>query len=281
MPAGRHRGQAITPLNRVECHTLPVDSKPVGNQPKAPIPANPALYPDLAEAGSLADALERAATAEGVDIAGAHRSQSDPLRCAVVTSLISEREGVSVILGSIERVFIISAWSRGIQALSGNTADLREVARIAAAWRTGEPLRGIQSKVSFPLVKSLAVTQEDGGATAVVALAWHRLRKAAAEQPTFEPFGNLVEAAYARPELRVLFPFTSHGSLHLSQCTGYPFTWTLPFVDHLAEGRYLVCGPTRRDVIGEADTADQAVTLVAANLPGGCGPAVAGTANDL
>ena len=258
-----------------------MDSTPADSQPKAPTRADSDFYPDLAEAGSLADALDHAAAAEGAKIGGARRSESDPLRCAIVASLTDERGGLSVYLGSVERAFIVTAWSRGIQALSGTTSDLREVACVAAAWRTGTPLSEIRSRGSFPKVGSLAEAQETGGAVAAVALKWRQLRGEAAEHPIFEPFSNLVEAAHSQPKLRVLFPFTSHSSLHLSQCTGYPFTWTVPFVDHLAQGRYLVCGPTRREVIGEAGTADQAIALVAANLPDGCGPAVAGTANDL
>lgn len=211
------------------------------------------------------------------------RGESDPSRYAYVTSLTDGRRALNVYLGSVKRAFMITAWSRGIQALSGSTPDLREVARVAAAWRHGIPLSEIRSRSLFPKVGSLAEAQELGGAAAAVALRWREMREQAAGSPRFEPFGKLVEtaSAYSRPELRVLFPFTSHSVLHLSQCTGFPFSWTVPFVDYLEHGRYLVRGPRWRDVIGEADTADQAVSLVVTNLPEGCGPAVAGTANEL
>jgi hypothetical protein len=91
----------------------------------------------------------------------------------------------------------------------------------------------------------------------------------------------LVEAAYAQPRLRVLFPFTSHHDLHFSRCTGYPYSRDVPFIQHLPSGRYLVSGPLRGSVIGEADDPAGAVALVVASLPVGCGPTVAGTAEDL
>jgi hypothetical protein len=49
----------------------------------------------------------------------------------------------------------------------------------------------------------------------------------------------------------------------------------------LTGGRYLVSGPLRGTVIGEADDSAGAVALVVAGLPVGCGPAVVGTAEDL
>ncbi|AUY54370.1 hypothetical protein EH183_21530 [Streptomyces sp. CB01881] len=101
------------------------------------------------------------------------------------------------------------------------------------------------------------------------------------EDIPFPTVRDLVEAAHAEPKLRQLYPFTSHWSLHFTTCTGYPFTWVVPFVDPLRDGRYRVCGPDRGTVIGEADTAEQAIALVISHLPTSIGPAVAGTARDL
>ncbi|WP_329124681.1 DUF6193 family natural product biosynthesis protein [Streptomyces sp. NBC_01353] len=35
---------------------------------------------------------------------------------------------------------------------------------------------------------------------------------------------NVIRAAYGEPRLRALFPFTSHGTLRFSRCTGSPFS---------------------------------------------------------
>lgn len=91
---------------------------------------------------------------------------------------------------------------------------------------------------------------------------------------------TVAQAAYDEPTLRQLYPFLSHGSLHLSTCTGFRYSWNVPFVDPLSDGRYRVGGPSRGIVIGEADTAPEAITMVVDGLPAGCGPAVAGAADD-
>ncbi|MEU4220785.1 DUF6193 family natural product biosynthesis protein [Actinoplanes sp. NPDC026623] len=95
----------------------------------------------------------------------------------------------------------------------------------------------------------------------------------------------LIEAAYAEPRLRALFPFHSHRSLNFSRCTGFPYTHDVPVITPVA-GRYRVTGWETRSPRGPADIGEtgdprDAVALVVANLPPGCGPAVAGTADDL
>ena len=91
---------------------------------------------------------------------------------------------------------------------------------------------------------------------------------------------RLVGAAYAEPLLRQLHPSSSHQDLHFSRCTG-AWSWDVPFIMHLPGRRYLVAGPSRSQIVGEADTTEEAVALVVGGLPPGCGPAVVGGREDL
>jgi hypothetical protein len=92
----------------------------------------------------------------------------------------------------------------------------------------------------------------------------------------------LVEAAYANPAVRALFPLVSHGSLQFSRCTRFPWSQDLPMIFPLFGGRFRVrrlhTPPgSGHEQLGEADCAEEAVELVASHLPAGCGPAVDGT----
>ncbi|MFB7708075.1 DUF6193 family natural product biosynthesis protein [Streptomyces sp. NPDC056105] len=108
----------------------------------------------------------------------------------------------------------------------------------------------------------------------VVETAWQRLLHAAYMDI------RLVRAAYAEPLLRQLHPSSSHQDLHFSRCTG-DWSWDVPFVMHLPGERYLVVGPSRTQIVGEADTAEEAVALVVGGLPPGCGRAVVGGREEL
>ncbi|WP_328907356.1 DUF6193 family natural product biosynthesis protein [Streptomyces sp. NBC_00234] len=96
----------------------------------------------------------------------------------------------------------------------------------------------------------------------------------------------LVEAAYAIPALRALFPLVSHGSLQFSRCTCFPWSQDLPSIFPHGERHFRVLWPheprgSGREQGGGAVTADEAVELVASHLPPGCGPALDGTPDDL
>ncbi|MER6248932.1 DUF6193 family natural product biosynthesis protein [Streptomyces griseorubiginosus] len=96
----------------------------------------------------------------------------------------------------------------------------------------------------------------------------------------------LVEAAYANPALRALFPLVSHGSLQFSRCTRFPWSHDLPSIfphgeRHFRVRRLYEPNGSGREHIGGPVAADEAVELVASHLPAGCGPAVDGTPDDL
>ncbi|MFI0977593.1 DUF6193 family natural product biosynthesis protein [Streptomyces sp. NPDC021093] len=251
--------------------------------PRPATPADADLYPDLVAAGSLAAALELTAAEQGLDLDAVLTHDSDPLRSAGVASTVSDREPCWISIGSASRWFIINGWRQGVQLLSGSTSDLGELARAAAGWRNGAELREIQKVAPFIEVSDLAEAHERGPAAAVN-VQWRflleDLRQEADRLDLARRTLELAEAASAEPKLRQLYPFTSHWSLHFTTCTGFPYSWDVPFVDPLSNGRYRVCGPSRGTVIGEAGTAEDAVALVVNGLPENCGPAVAGSTND-
>lgn len=93
---------------------------------------------------------------------------------------------------------------------------------------------------------------------------------------------DLVEAAYANPALRSLFPMVGHGSLQFSRCTHFPWSQDLPSIFPLGGKQFRVLRlheprGSGRERIGGAFTAEEAVETVAAHLPPGWGPAVDGT----
>jgi uncharacterized protein DUF6193 len=234
------------------------------------------LYPELAAHGQLATAIQAAATALGVDLGMVVPDTSDTRRCATVTSKAQDREPIRVGLGAVERWFLINGWSRGVELVSGATADLRQVVRAACAWRDSRSLDEFQAAAPFVQVSSLALAQERGPADAV-AEKWRLMRAAWATDDRFGSVAALIEAAHAEPVLRQLFAYTSHTSLAFSTCTGYPYSQDIPRVDPGEDGGYIIRDPLTGDTIGEADDATSAVALVVAHLPTGVGPASAGT----
>ena len=127
-------------------------------------------------------------------------------------------------------------------------------------------------------MSALALAHESGPAEAVTAK-WQQLRVRWAADERFRPTADVIEAAHTNPALRQLFPYTSHSSLSFSACTGFPYTPRVPRID-LGDHGYVVRTHLFGDILGEADTPEQAVAIVVAHLPPGVGPAVAGTADD-
>ncbi|MEU6427625.1 DUF6193 family natural product biosynthesis protein [Microbispora sp. NPDC046973] len=105
--------------------------------------------------------------------------------------------------------------------------------------------------------------------------AWQRVRADGRVRP------ELLDAAYAEPRLRQLFPWTGMGELHFSRCTRPRWTWDIPYIASVAGGGYMVEGPKRDEKVGPAATPSQAVAMVVERLPYGCGPAFVGTPEEL
>ncbi|MEU1535351.1 DUF6193 family natural product biosynthesis protein [Streptomyces fagopyri] len=110
---------------------------------------------------------------------------------------------------------------------------------------------------------------------ALVEAGWQKVRDDGRVRP------ELVEAAYAEPHLHQLFPWTGMGELHFSRCTEWPWAWDIPYIQPAVGGGYWVSGPLRSETVGPASTAQQAIMMVVERLPANCGPACAGTRDEL
>ncbi|MCP9945290.1 DUF6193 family natural product biosynthesis protein [Streptomyces somaliensis] len=124
--------------------------------------------------------------------------------------------------------------------------------------------------------------------TGTVEAAWRKILTTAGEprrpeeSPLLVPFAELVLVAYAEPLLRRLHPWTGMWELHFSRCTESRYTWDVPYIGILRDGRYRVEGPKRTDPrIAETDNARAAVAVVVDRLPPHCGPAFIGDAEEL
>lgn len=251
--------------------------------------SQPELYADLQAVGSLAAALEQEAAELGLDVGAIGPDPDNQLLFARIGGAPEfHRAPLTITSAALIRSFQISGWSRGAQLISGSTADVRELLRAGAIWRSGSALADIRSLCPWIEVSELALAHERGPSEAVTVM-WGLVRAQMRELidgQSFELGIRVADAAYAEPRLRELFPFTSHWVLCLSRCTGSPHSSDVPCIGYVLEKqRYQVRWPGWYDldrlVIGEAATAEEAVALVIANLPDGCGPAVAGTRDEV
>lgn len=259
-----------------------VITAPAGWKPNAPetVAAENLLYPELASHGQLARALEAAAAELAVDLGTVEANARDPRRWAHVDSSVPERKPMKVGIGAVERWFLVSGWSLGVQLVGGATPEVDAVVRAAAAWRSGACLDEIHEAARFVKVDSLARAHERGPVDAV-AEQWRLLRAGWSSDDRFRFLVDIITAAHTVPVLRQLFPYTSHASLCFSTCTGFPYSDDIPRIDPRKGGGYVLRSPYTDDLIGEADDADSAVALLSAHLPTGVGPATAGTADPI
>jgi len=259
------------------------DEPSAGWKPHAPeaLAAQDALYRELAYPGQLAAAIRAAAAELALDLGTVDAGAS-------VDSSVPDRKPMKISIGGVEHdLFLIEGVSPGVALVSGATQDLREVVRAAAAWRRGASLDEIQQAAPFVEYKDLARTQR--GPADAVAEKWRWLRHHWGRDDRFPFVADLIEAAYAVPQLRQLYPYTSHFTLQFSTCTVWPYSGDIPCIQpapqdkvymlHQCDG-YVLRNRLMGDVIGEADDAESAITVLLAHLPANVGPAVTGTADD-
>lgn len=230
------------------------------------------LYPEIGQAGSLRAAMQTALDQAGNGLTALLTSSPGWWDCATRTG-----EGdrhVNTAAASEEHLFLMDFWDRGVMMARATMGDLSAAAQAVGLWQAGSRLHELRADCPFVQYGPLAEAHERGEA---VEATWAMYRTTTARHVNHD----LIEAAYAQPRLRALYPFHSHRTLNFSRCTGYPYTHDTPVIDPRPDGTYRVVWWRDRPAITEADNPHDAAALVVAHLPDDCGPAVAGTADDL
>jgi Family of unknown function (DUF6193) len=242
-------------------------------------PTDPgSLYPDIASRGSLAAALEVAAKqlALAIPVTAAATSATfatpDAMLFASVESRLPHRNPLRIRARDRERKWSISGAEsyQDLALLDGHTDDLAELARAAHAWHTGTALDEIRQAVPFVhLTGRFEVPDRDP--VRLTASEWECLRTEARElvwdwAPAFHA---LIEAAYAEPALRRLYPFTSHWALRFATSTSRQIYDAVgPLVITHSAGRYSVRADLATDeVLAEATSAVSAIAATMRFMP--------------
>jgi hypothetical protein len=228
---------------------------------------NPAaLYPDIAAQGSLAAALQAVAGRDGLAVSF-EASESNPLLHASVTSIVPHRTVLAISASAVERRWSIRGCEpfQDMALVEGNTQDLAQVARAAQAWHEGVELAEIRRAAPFVhLTGRFEVPDQDP--EALTESEWQHLRTEAAEVDWPE-YRALIEAAYAEPAFRALYPFTSHWTLRFSTSTRPRLTVVPLCLDAHRQKPYTVSTHYMGEVIAEATTAQEAVSIALRHLP--------------
>ncbi|MFF6815189.1 DUF6193 family natural product biosynthesis protein [Streptomyces sp. NPDC012403] len=244
--------------------------------PTAPDPA--VLYPDVAAHGSLAVALRSEGTGclETIPVTS---SDSAPLLHATIGSTVPHRGRLEISAWRHER-----RWSvRGTESfqdmplVDGRTDDLAEVARAARAWHDGAALEDIRRTAPFiHLTGRFEVPDHDP--VRLTESEWQGMRQEAdeLEYPWQKTYQALIEAAYAQPALRALYPFTSHWVLRFSTTTRPRLTVVGPCLTANSDGTYGVGRGIIDADLGRFATAHEAVALAVRHLPAGLDPIALG-----
>jgi len=198
-------------------------------------------YPDIAGAGSLRSALQGVFDAAGHELTAL--VPTAPGWRYIGATVAADDRATDVVMGLHERVFTVQCWADGVLITSGNTDDLPAVADAVRRWLAGATVRELNAASRFTQVSAWAEACERGAA---IEYTWARYGE-------HRQLSAFVSEALHEPRLRALFPFTSMGMLGFRR-TVRTTPSVGPWVRPLADGRYQVLGPARRE-LGVADAA--------------------------
>jgi len=163
-----------------------------------PLAVDALLYPDIAEYGGLADAMQAVAAAEGIGL-GELVTASRVRRVAV--SALSEHGVVHVGLMVDRRVFSIYIYVDERQVAVGGTDSLQEVVGVAGAWAADVGLRRLGDE--FPFLETYEIPDNP------IAVSW----ESHLADPDLTEIRPFLLAARQNPLLRGWMPGVSHLTL--------------------------------------------------------------------
>ncbi|MFE1879543.1 DUF6193 family natural product biosynthesis protein [Streptomyces diastatochromogenes] len=235
-----------------------------------------ALYPDIATEGSLAAALQAVADKDGLTVSF-KAPESNPLLHASVASMVPHRTILAISAWAVERRWSIRGCEsfQDLALVDGDTQDLAQVVRAAQSWHDGVELAEIRRAAPFVHLSG-RFEVPDHDPERLTESEWQHLRTEAGEMDWPE-YRALIEAAYAEPVLRGLYPFTSHWTLRFSTSTRPRLTVVPLCLDAHRQKPYTVSAHYMGEVLAEATTAAHAASIALHYLPSGLGPVTRGT----
>lgn len=232
------------------------------------------LYADIIGHGSLKAAVQDALRGVGSPLGAVDMTDSGARNFVAYARVEQGPRFSQIYMAQKERLFLFDFWDKGVCMANAKSAELSTTATAIHDWITSS-CRVAELKARHPFVVATPDAEQYEHGTIVEA----RWQEYLAHLPAqFPDLGPILQAAAARQELRQLFPFTSMTTFCLSRCTGYPFTTDTPSVTPLGHDDYEVRSGKKKLGRGNAQIA---IELVVRGLPPNCGPAVAGTAEDL
>ncbi|MEW2635709.1 DUF6193 family natural product biosynthesis protein [Streptomyces sp. NPDC048389] len=232
---------------------------------------DPFLYPDVeAAGGDLVAALRETGKQMGVPMAGLGESYPPEGRSSHFAAVVEAECGdVRIELRQERRevTVMIRMPLLGIGGY-GATGSLEVAVEVAHAWRSGMPLAEMAAEWEFLTVTPEALAHDQGKAVEFEWASIQRLPANLIDQ-------DLVAAAFRSPELRSLFPIVTHGSLQFRRRTISGPGSDVPSIFPMTGGRWrVICLWDPKIPKRIAETTEEAVGIVVAGLPEGCGAAV-------
>jgi hypothetical protein len=233
------------------------------------------LYPEVAERGSLAAALQAVAADQGLSL-NMIASERDLLRHATAPSVLSHREKLFVTAWHFERRWSVSGSANNGILVSGDTDNLNHIPVVVHAWAEGAPLSEIEQAASFDLLNG-RFEVPDGNHADIITSEWQLVLKEA-RHTNWPKYQALIEATYAEPKLRKLYPFTSHWALGFATI---PYVRASSFgilVAFTERGDYIItdwdtAGPVGRHTeVARVSTPAEAISIVIDRLSEGLDP---------